>query len=180
MFGCHRQHRWIIAAISGAAVMDACRGSVPTRAEELDEGSFTIHLSGAMVNPGRVVDELVKGTACRVGEFIRLDNRSMSRRFLIRFPTISPTAARYEFAYPQQSGAAEAHLNAGSDLKAFSSISFVNGSATIVARSPWDALGTLEAQLSQVILEVGPVGDSLTVRGAFRASRCSDWPYPQR
>ena len=180
MAGYHRQYRWIIAVISGAAVLDACRGSVPTRPEELDEGSFAIHLSGAMVNPRRVVDELVKGTACRVGEFIRLDNRSMSRRFLIRFPTISPTAARYEFAYPQQTGGAKAHLNVGSDLKAFSSISFNSGSTTVVARSPWDALGTLEAQLSQVILDVGPIGDSLNVHGVFRASRCSDWPYPQR
>lgn len=169
------------ALIGGISLLGACRATVPTRPEELDEGSFALKLSGVIVEPQRVaVDEVVTGSACRIGEFIRLDSRSMNRRFLIRFPAITPTAAHYDFAYPQERSGAEAHLNVGRDINTVSSLHFLTGVASVVARSPWDALGTLQGHLSQYILDVGPVGDSLTVGGVFRASRCSDWPYPQQ
>jgi hypothetical protein len=167
--------------IGGLALVGACRATVPARPGDLGEGSFAVKLSGVIVEPRRVaVNEVVTGSACRIGEFIRLDSRSMNRRFLIRFPRITPTAARYEFAYPQQGSGAEAHLNVGRDIDAIGSLHFLTGAASVVARSPWDALGAVQGHLSQYVLDVGPVGDSLTASGVFRASRCSDWPYPQQ
>ena len=103
----------------------------------------------------------------------------MNRRFLIHFPAITPKVASYAFAYPQQASGAEAHLNVGRDISAVASLHFLNGAGRVVARSPWDALGTVQAQLGQYVLDIGPVGDSLIASGVFRASRCSDWPYPQ-
>jgi len=103
----------------------------------------------------------------------------MNRRFLIRFPAITPEVGSYAFAYPRQASGAEAHLNVGGDISAVASLHSLNGAGSVVAPSPWDALGTVQGQLGQYILDIGPVGDSLIARGVFRASRCSDWPYPQ-
>ena len=172
-------HRSVL--IAGLTLVGACRTTVPTRPEELDDGSFAIKLSGVVAVPKRVVvDEVVTGSACRIGEFIRLDSRSMNRRFLIRFPTITPTAARYEFAYSQQPSGAHAHLNVGRDIDAIASLDFLHGFGSVVARTPWETLGSLQALLGQYVLDIGPVGDSLTASGVFRAVRCSDWPYPQQ
>jgi hypothetical protein len=97
--------------VTTLTLLDACHATVPTRPEELDDGSFAIKLSGIVAVPRRItVDEVVTGSACRIGEFIRLDSRSMNRRFLIRFPRMASTAASYEFAYPQQGSGAQAHL----------------------------------------------------------------------
>src|SRR5206468_3289300 len=101
----------------------------------LHRGSFAIRLHGVVIAPRRVaVDETVTGTACRIGEFIRLDNRSMTRRFLIRFPAITPTVARHSFFYPSMWDAAEGNLNVGSDIKTGGSLMFLTGSATVVER----------------------------------------------
>jgi hypothetical protein len=170
---------YVIAALL-IAVVTACSAGVPTRPEELREGTFGLTFEGVIARPQRVaVDESIIGTACRIGEFIRLDDKSLTRRLLIHFPNIAPTPVRYAFAYPGQHSTAEAHLNLGSDIQTVSSLMFVDGSATVVARRPEDTLGTLEAELAQAFLDSGLVADSLTVRGVFRASRCSDWPYPQ-
>jgi hypothetical protein len=167
--------------VATLTLLDACHATVPRRPEELDDGSFAIKLSGIVAVPRRItVDEVVTGSACRIGEFIRLDSRSMNRRFLIRFPRITSTAASYEFAYPQQGSGAQAHLNVGRDIDAIASLHFLNGSGTVVARSSWEALGTIKGLLGQYVVDIGPVGDSLTASGVFRASRCSDWPYPQQ
>jgi hypothetical protein len=169
------------ASIAGLAFLAACHATVPTRPEELEDGSFAIKLSGVVVAPKRVdVEEVVTGTACRIGEFIRLDSRSMNRRFLIRFPTITSTSTRYEFAYPQLPSGAQAHLNVGRDIDAIASLNFLHGFGSVVARSPFESLGSVQALLGQYVLDIGPVGDSLTASGVFRAVRCSDWPYPQQ
>jgi hypothetical protein len=168
------------AAIASAATvlvfLTACRDEIPTRPEELGAGSFAVMFQGVITRPRRVaVDEAVTGSACRIGEFIRLDNRSLTRRILIHFPGISSTLARYVFAYPEQYGSAKAHLNLGSDIRSVSSLNFVSGSATIVARSSRDALGTLEAQLRQEFSDTGLIADSVIIRGVFHATPCHDW-----
>jgi len=170
----------IATLLAVLTVVTACRTREPTRPEELREGSFALQFQGVITLPRRVaVDESVTGTACRIGEFIRLDNRSLTRRILIHFPDIRSTPLRYVFAYPKQRGAAEGHLNLGSDIGSVSSLNFVNGSTLVVARSSRDALGTLEAQLAQAFSDIGMVADSVIVRGVFRATRCRDWPYAE-
>src|SRR5947209_4568516 len=90
----------------GLLAVVACRPGVPASPDDLHRGSFAIRLHGVVIAPRRVaVDETVTGTACRIGEFIRLDNRSMTRRFLIRFLAITPTVARPSFFYPSMGNA---------------------------------------------------------------------------
>jgi hypothetical protein len=163
------------------ALVTACREVVPTRPEELREGTFAVRFRGVMVVPRRFsVDESIRGSACRKGDYIRLDNQSMTRRFVLRFPKIDGRPQRYVSAYPEESGRANAHLNLGGDIKSVSSLFFVNGSATVTASTPDDALGTLEGQLAQEFLDRGLVPDSLKVDGVFHATRCPDWLFPQQ
>jgi hypothetical protein len=122
-----------------------CRPVVPASADDLRDGSFAVRLRGVVVSPRRVAfDETVTGTACRIGEFIRLDNRSMRRRFLIRFPAITPTLTRHTFSQPALWNGAEAHLNIGSDIARYWSFVFLAGSATVVERPPAGAAGTIQ------------------------------------
>jgi hypothetical protein len=168
----------VVLTLGPAALLASCGHETPTRPAELRAGTFALSLRGSTGWPGRTValDERVTGTACRVGNYVRLDSWDLSRRLLLWFPTLGPSPARHSFALPEVPGAANGHLNhagyPGGSLR------LVSGSADVVAQVPVDVQGTLRARLVEILIGGAAAPESAAVSGVFRTNACFDWHAP--
>ena len=171
--------RRVALMLASAALLASCRPATPTRPGELRAGTFVLSLRGTTGWPGRtlVLDERVTGTACRVGNYIRLDSRELSRRLLLWFPTFGPTPARHAFEPLDATGAAHGHLNHARYHGG--SLHLVSGAAEVAAPLPADVHATLQARLVQILIGGAAAPSSASVSGVFRAGACPDWgPQP--
>jgi hypothetical protein len=165
-------------ALGPAALLASCGPATPTRPDELRAGTFALSLRGTTGWPGRTValDERVTGTACRVGSFVRLDSRDLSRRWLFWFPALGPTPARYRLESHDTPGTATGHLKHA--RYGGYSLHLVSGSTDVVAPVPADVHGTLRARLVEILVDGTAAPDSAAVSGVFRADACFDWRPP--
>jgi hypothetical protein len=174
----HRTCR-VALVLGPTALLASCRPAAPTLPAELQAGTFVLTLRGTTGWPGRVVvlNEQVAGTACRVGNYIRLDSRDLSRRLLLWFPTLGPTPARHALATVDVPGTARGHLNHARYHGG--SLHLVSGAAEVAAPLPDDVHATLHARLAQILIGGAAAPNSASVSGVFRAGACSDWgPQP--
>lgn len=145
--------------MSGAAVgmavllggLVACRGPVPPPGE-LALGTFVADLDGIAytVRDTVRITERVQGTACLLGDFVLLDSRDMSRRFLFFFPAVATPTARHPLGRGTR---AEGHLNHSPLMRrgGFTSLLAVGGHVDLVAVSPDDIRGELRVRLAQPV-----------------------------
>jgi len=179
-----RASRWLTALL---AALVACRGPVPPPGD-LALGTFVADLDGVAytVRDTVRIRERVQGTACVLGDFVLLDSRDMSRRFLFFFPQVAAPAARHPLARGTQ---AEGHLNHSPLMHrgGFTSLIAVGGHVDLVAASPEDIRGELRVRLAQTVM-TGPGRDDyvtdttagvVALNGSFRAvrrrpERCDD------
>src|SRR5947208_864988 len=94
----------VVVGVGVAAFAAACRGNIPTRPDELREGTFAFVLHGTVGRHSVALDEVVSGTACRANNYILLDSRTGSSRLSVNFPAISATPAKYPIASRQTQG----------------------------------------------------------------------------
>jgi len=174
-FHSRRPGRWLAGTVAVSVLTSACRDHVSTRPYELREGTFALALQGAIGRRHAALNESVTGTACRVHDYILLDNSTLSRRLSVVFPEIGARPVRYQLVPRGALGAAHAHLNLPVEFNQGFSLHLMNGAATVVKQAPDDVLGTIEGRLAQVYTDGSVAPESAFVRGAFRAKRCADW-----
>jgi hypothetical protein len=172
------------AAVCGAALFSglaACRpGPVPAPAE-LPLGTFVADLEGVAYHTRASVRiaERVEGTACLLGDYVLLDSRDFSRRFLFYFPSVAGPATRHPLALEAPwTRRAAGHLNHGPLMRqGFTSLNAVGGYANVAAASPGDVRGELRVRLAQAVLTGRGPGDreadtthgAVGLNGSFRA-----------
>jgi len=167
--------RSLTLGAGAAALATACRAPMPTRPDDLREGTFAFVMSGKVGRHRVALDEVVAGTACRANDYILLDDKSLSRRFSLDVPEMSATPARYRIASRKTPGAAHAHLNLPVSVNQGASLNLIDGTTSVVKRSADDVLGTFDGRLAQNYTDGTVVPESAFVRGVFRAKRCADW-----
>ena len=167
----------LLTALLGSLI--ACRGPVPPPGD-LALGTFVADLDGVAytVRDTVRIRERVQGTACLLGDFVLLDSRDMSRRFLFFFPQVARPAARHPLA---RGTPAEGHLNHSPLMHrgGFTSLIAVGGHVDLLSASPNDIRGELRVRLAQTIM-MGPGRNDYAVdttlgvvalNGSFRAVR---------
>ena len=159
------------------AAPSGCRRPIPPPAE-LSLGTFIADLDGLTYTPRDTVRirERVEGTACLLGDFVLLDSRDFSRRFLFFFPAIATPAARHPLGLDTP---ANGHLNHSPLMRrgGFTSLNAVGGYVDLVAPSPGDIRGELRVRLAQAVMQDGDrrdlVADTsagvVALTGSFRA-----------
>jgi hypothetical protein len=165
---------WIGALLVGEL---ACRAALP-RPDQLELGTFVADLDGVAYTSRDTVRiaERVEGIACRLADFVLLDSRDFSRRFVFFFPSIATPVARYPLGLRTR---ATAHLNHGPlmDRGGFTSLSAVGGYVDLVAVSSGDIRGELRVRLAQAVstgrrpddVVADTTGGVVALVGSFRA-----------
>ena len=159
------------------AALVGCRRPIPPP-HELALGTFIADLNGLTYTPRDTVRirERVEGTACLLGDFVLLDSRDFSRRFLFFFPNITTPSARHPLGLDTR---ANGHLNHAPLMRrgGFTSLNAVGGYVDLVAFSPGDIRGGLRIRLAQAVMRDGDrhdlVADTsagvVALTGSFRA-----------
>lgn len=175
---------WMAAFLGGLV---ACQGPVPPPGE-LALGTFVADLDGVAYTPRDTVriTERVQGTACLLGDFVLLDSRDFSRRFLFFFPAVATPAARHPLGVGAR---ANGHLNHSPLMRrgGFTSLLAVGGHVDLVAVSPDDIRGELRVRLAQSVstgrgrddVVADTTAGVVALSGSFRAvrrrpERCDD------
>ncbi len=167
----------LVVAASGGA----CRPPAPPPAQpgDLRAGTFAVTVRGAAEGWRRVAfDEIVRGSACRVGDYIRLDSRRPWRRMLVYLPGLDAPPAAYRLEGAGGRGGPSAHLNVPVAMNNGFSLVITHGAVRVEAQAPADVRGALDAR---VVQRSGPdsVGaEGAVIRGVFRATPCDDWSPP--